>query len=1162
MVRTHPGSEKAKSSKTWPFFLSSHLPMQSLLEYIERQALPSFDRVQFSKTSPTRTVGLQHGALATFIVQKFLQEKKQKASILVCLNNLVEMETLYGDLYELLGEEVGLFPHPDLKPYEWREPFGQVREQRMAVFERALSGIPGIIVTTPLALAEKLPHPKLFHRDILQLAKGMEISLSDMRETLNHLGFYEESVVEDLGQFAIRGGILDIYPYGRENPLRLEWFGDEIESIREFDIFSQRSKKTLEEVSLWPMTEWCFHTKEIEEGLLKHSKNFSSESEFDAETFRLLEKQDRTGLTWQKPFFSTCDSHLLDFFKGPVNVLFESFEISGPSSISMLKLFDQYHVAYEKAKETGHWVAEPQRLLYSEKELLDKFKQLPSIHLSSIHTGLESSFQFQIEDQSQGGGNLESVQEELEAFRLKGYEVCVLVPNEGQGQRLKKITEDYPLNQIIIGKLSTGFVSHEDHLVFYTDHQIFNRFQRTHATKSYKGGSVSIPHFEALSKGDVIVHQEYGLGKFLGIKRLQVEDHKVDCLLLAYHGNDKLTIPVTDLSKIQKYSSKEGASPSLSKLGGTSWENLKAKTKKSIVELAQDLLELYARREAIKGYAYPPDGHLQAEFEEAFEYTPTPDQLSAIADTKKDMEKPVPMDRLICGDVGFGKTEVAMRAVFKAVTNKKQVAVLAPTTLLVSQHFSSFSERFSNWPVRIEYINRFRSSADEKEILKATARGEVDVLIGTHRLLSSDVVFKDLGLIVVDEEQKFGVQQKEKLKKVRAEVDVLSMSATPIPRSLYMSLMGARNFSVILTPPRNRLPIQTTVLEWKNETIKEAIQREISRGGQCFVVHNRVNDLAEVVESLEVLVPHFRIGMAHGQMPEKDLERVMTAFIRREYDILVSTSIIESGIDLPNVNTIIINKSHHFGLSQLFQMRGRVGRSGTQAYCLLICPPKEKFSDEAKKRLYSMQRFTELGSGYQLAMRDLEIRGAGNILGEQQSGHIMAVGFDTYCTLLKEAMTELQGGQVDPQIEPELEIPLSCFIPEDYVPDGLQRIALYQKLSDCESQQMVEELQLEFKDRFGVLPEELENLLISMRLRLLCKEYGIQKLSLRKTQLSLTFAAHKQPKLENIPIYMGKIKEPLRFLNESPLRMVIDLQKKTNSQLVQEAVKVLGNLFG
>ncbi|HKP94261.1 MAG TPA: transcription-repair coupling factor, partial [Fibrobacteria bacterium] len=629
-------------------------------------------------------------------------------------------------------------------------------------------------------------------------------------------------------------------------------------------------------------------------------------------------------------------------------------------------------------------------------------------------------------------------------------------------------------------------------------------------------------------------------------------------------GSDKLALPVTDLSKLEKYSSEEGHVPALSKLGGKSWDNQKEKAKKSIVKLAKDLIELYAKRSVMVGYAFSPDQPLQKEFEEAFEFDLTPDQAKAVADEKADMERPKPMDRLICGDVGFGKTEVAMRAAFKAVLDKKQVCVLAPTTILAAQHHASFMDRFGNWPVRIDSLNRFKGPKEQKETLAALERGEVDLIIGTHRLISKDVAFKDLGLMIIDEEQKFGVKQKERLKEMRTHVDVLSMSATPIPRTLNMSLVGARDLSIIATPPRNRLPIDTRVIFHDPRQIRDAIEMELARGGQVFYVHNRVMDLPEATSFIEGLVPHARVGMAHGQMDEVALEQVMAAFVNREYDILVATGIIESGLDIPNANTIIINRADLFGLSQLYQLRGRVGRSATKAYCFLISPDANRFSDEAKKRLYSLEKFTDLGSGFQIAMRDLEIRGAGNILGLEQSGHIAAVGFETYHRMLRETVKEMQGAKVLPDLNPEIEFPEDAFIPEEYVEDGLQRVALYQKLARCTETSQIDEVGRELLDRFGQVPASVQVLLDSMTARVAAQRLGLQKVILQGNLLNLQYAEMLVPEKEELGRLVAKFKRPMRFLYAKPLQMVVELnplRKGDTHAAISQAAQILRDLL-
>ncbi len=1129
--------------------------MKMLSELLETSTFPRFKTFLENESSSVAS-GVYSQPLAALAAHAFHQLSKKKKSVVLIVQSPKEVEIVLGDLKQWLpDEQVHYFPSLNLEPYEWRLPFGHIIEQRLSSFHYFLGGNHGVWVTSLTGFLQKLPDPRLIKREIITLSKGQEISFEDLKESLIHLGFSEEAMVEDMGQYSIRGGIMDIYPYLMDNPVRIELWGDEIESIREFDIFSQRSKTETQSIDILPIDECCLSPGEIEEGLLNLGDSFDS-SLIEEEISRLLELNQRTGLAWQLPFFTPNESSLLDYIEGDPCIILSDKNSLGAHLEKSFTTFQQH---YQSALEKGFIVAPPEKILFSLQELEKLFQTHTTYQTLRKPVEGPGHFLFDIEEQTNGGGNLNSIQSVLDDLQQKDYQVYILSPNQGQAERLKSLCKELPVTDVLIGQISKGFISHQDKVALFTDHQIFNRYNRSNFSRKHRGG-VSIPDFDALTRNDVVVHQDYGIGQYLGIKRIQIQNYSVDCILLLYKDNSKLTIPVTDLKKLLKYSAKEEVSPILSKLGGKTWEQLKTKTKKSIIKLAKDLIELYAKRSAIKGYSFSKDSHFQLEFEDAFLYVPTPDQTKAIGEVKKDMEDPKPMDRLICGDVGFGKTEVAMRAAFKCVLDKKQVAVLAPTTVLVSQHFSSFQERFGNWPVQIEYINRFRTAKEEKDVLQRLKEGQIDILIGTHRLISKEVVFKDLGLIVVDEEQKFGVKQKDKLKQARAEVDVLSMSATPIPRSLHMSLVGARNFSLIQTPPRNRLPIETRVVTFKKDLIRESLEKELERGGQAFFVHNRVRDILEVALEIEKLIPQARVGVAHGQMNEKDLERIMLGFIRREYDVLICTSIIESGIDIPNVNTIIINKAQYFGLSQLFQMRGRVGRSAQQAYCLLVAPKKEKFTDEAKKRLYALEKFTELGSGYKLAMRDLEIRGAGNILGVEQSGHITSVGFDTYCALLKEAVRELQGRQEIPIPEPEIEFAKDAFIPETYVQDGLQRISLYQKIARYSQLEEVDDIEAEIKDRFGPLVASVTTLLQKTRAQIFARSLGFQKVILKKHKLTLEFSEIGQPQAKELALMLSGINQPFHCLNQTPLKVEVTLNGQTIADQILQTLEQLALL--
>jgi len=1129
------------------------MTVKSLSYLVENCLLNEFNTFELSDEGPLTVSGLEGSSLSGLIAAQYLKTKEVRPQALVVMQDQKSAEMLLEDLKAWLPQvPLNLFPSLDLKPYEWRKPFGRIIEQRLQCFNSLLDKKSCLTVTTAKAFLQKLNPPKFFRREIITLEKNQEIDLEDLRETLVHMGFIEESIVEDMGQFSIRGGIIDIYPYLVENPVRMELWGDEIESIREFDIFSQRSTQPLDKFQILPVDECCYTENELEEGLLKISHLFQDETHFDSEIFRHTQKKDRTGIYWQKSFFSAEACSLIDFFSTEPLVISEE---QGNSKIQTYLV--EIKEAWLEANKNEKLISEPSDLFFNEKEFKNLTARKYSLIISTLSTELTGYHTFNLSAQIKGGGSLNSVNNVLEDLTNSGYSIFLLSEHQGKAERLRKLSEDMAITDVLVGSLACGFIQHTDKLAVFTDHQIFNQASRGAQSKKFKGGGISIQNFEALTRGDTIVHQDYGLGIFVGIKRVKIERHAVDCILLQYKAGDKLTIPVADLKKIQKHISKEGSEPALSKLGGKAWEQLKARTKKSIIVLAKDLIELYAKRSAIKGFAYSADTNMQNEFEEGFSYITTPDQERAIQDVKKDMQNAKPMDRLVCGDVGFGKTEVAMRAIFKAVVDQKQVAFVAPTTLLVSQHYHTCLDRFSNWPVRFEFLNRFKSRSEENVIKRDVADGKIDVLIGTHRIFSNDIKFKDLGLMILDEEQKFGVNQKEKLKTTRNDIDVLSLSATPIPRSLYMSMVGARNFSVILTPPRNRLPIDTRVIKHDQKTIKEAIERELERGGQCFIVNDRIIDLAELANEMEELVPLARIAVAHGQMNEKDLENIMVAFIGRQYDILISTSIIESGIDLPNVNTIIINNAQSFGLSQLFQMRGRVGRSSTKAFCLLIAPPEEKFTDVSKKRLYSLQKFTELGSGYQLAMRDLELRGAGNILGTKQSGHITAVGFDTYCKLLGEAVLELQNKKEIPLPGTEIEFPGNAYLPEEYINDGLQRISLYQKISHAEKIEDIDELEKELDDRFGPVPESAITLLDIARIKILGQKIGFQKIKFDKQRLLLIYSEFFQPPPGDLDGIMSTFSMPIRFINETPLQISAPFDSLEPQKQIKVSIKEL-----
>ncbi|MCX7919976.1 MAG: transcription-repair coupling factor, partial [bacterium] len=679
-------------------------------------------------------------------------------------------------------------------------------------------------------------------------------------------------------------------------------------------------------------------------------------------------------------------------------------------------------------------------------------------------------------------------------------------PNDSGNAENNKLTTFAPLVQraaavyVTVGQLHTGFAIPEIKLAFITDREIFSRYTRVRHFRRFHDG-VPISTFIELTQGDYLVHEDYGIGKYLGIKKMNIDERESDFLLLEYADGDKLYVPIEQINRVQKYIAGEGIVPKLNHLGDKGWERTKQRAKEAIQQMAKELLELYGARQILTGHAFSPDTIWQREFEASFLFEETPDQLRAIQEVKENMEQPKPMDRLLCGDVGYGKTEVAIRAAFKAVLDKKQVAVLVPTTILAEQHYRTFSERLADYPIIVEMLSRFKSRKQQKDIISRIKQGTVDIVIGTHRLISNDIAFKDLGLLIIDEEQRFGVRHKEKLKQLRKEVDVLTLTATPIPRTLYMSLSGIRDISIINTPPEDRLPIITYIHRFSDTVIREAILRELNRGGQVYFVHNRVQNIAAIAEYLRKLVPEARIAIGHGQLPVKELERVMLAFIAKQYDVLVSSTIIESGLDIPNVNTIIINRADTFGLAQLYQLRGRVGRDRHQAYAYLLIPKDYTVSDIAEKRLLAIQEYTELGSGFRIAMRDLEIRGMGNLLGPQQSGHLEAIGFDLYCKLVEETIHALQGKPLPKRIETRLNLPVPAYFPASYIPDERQKFWIYRRLAELNSESELDETIAELKDRYGSFPPEAQTLVDLVRLRLRAAQLGISQVSYQENQL-------------------------------------------------------------
>lgn len=1009
--------------------------------------------------------------------------KLHPQDFVVILQDKEEAAYFMNDLQNLLEREILLFPMSYKRPYEYTETENANILMRAEVLNRIANKTGGeIIVTYPEALSEKVINKRSLANNTFTVTLGEKLEISFLEEFFHNYDFEKTDFVYEAGQFAVRGGIIDVFSFAHEMPYRIELFGNEVDSIRTFEPGSQLSVESHEKINIIPNVQ----TKLIQE----------------------------------------ARQSFLDFISPATCLWFKDFQLTGDL---IEKSFEKVETSFDKImKESGNTqiVSSPDQLFEPAYNFISRSESFTRIEFGNRFV-LEASkvFQFTSSGQPSFNKNFELLASNLMDQQMQGYQNFIAADMSRQLERLKGIFEE--LNpqikfQPLDFSLRQGFVDSNSKIVCYTDHQIFERFHRYRAKEKFtKSKALTLRELQTLQPGDFVTHIDYGIAKFAGLEKKIVNGHEQEAIRLVYRDDDLLYVSIHSLHKISKYSGKDGSPPVISKLGTQEWETKKAKAKKRVKDIAKELIELYAKRKSAPGFPFPPDGFLQAELESSFMYDDTPDQARATEDVKHDMQMPHPMDRLVCGDVGFGKTEVAIRAAFKATTEGKQVAVLVPTTILAMQHYRTFSERLSNFPVKVDYVSRFKSAQEIKKILSDVNGGRIDILIGTHRIVSKDVDFRNLGLLVVDEEQKFGVKVKDRLKELKVNVDVLTLTATPIPRTLHFSLMGARDLSIISTPPPNRQPVTTELHTFNEEIIRDAIRFELKRGGQVFFVHNRVSDIESVANAIYKLVPDARIGIAHGQMEGDKLEKVMVKFIDGEYEVLVSTNIIESGLDIPNANTIIINQAHMFGLSDLHQMRGRVGRSNKKAFCYLLTPPASLLTADSRKRLAALEEFSELGDGFKVAMRDLDIRGAGNLLGAEQSGFISDLGFDTYHKILDDAIQELKETDFKELFAVELaekaklivqdciiETDLEILIPDTYVNNTSERLQLYSRLDNIKDEEQLRKFSDEVKDRFGPIPSNVEELINSVRLRWFGERLGFEKLSLKGDNLRAYFISN------------------------------------------------------
>ncbi|UKJ09387.1 transcription-repair coupling factor [Solitalea lacus] len=1002
-----------------------------------------------------------------------------------------------------------------------------------------------LIVTYPEALAEKVISRETLEKNTLDIVKGDKLSIDFINEFLHEYAFERVDFVYEAGQYSIRGGIVDIFSFSHDLPYRVEFFGDEIESIRTFSPEDQLSVSKMERITIVPNVQSKLLTDNntsfldyIEENSVLWFKDVTF-------TYEIIEK----GVKKAKDLYKALpdeEKAIHTEWMDPKYLFEESKDTKrNVDRHSVIEFGKQF--SYQST-ETFHFDLRPQPSFNKDFTLLQH--NLNENLADNIRNFIFADSSKQIE-------------------RL--YAIFADIPKE---KTAKPVNDETPFTPIHLS-IHEGFIDRELKVACYTDHQIFDRYYKYKARKTYtQSQSITLKELRELKPGDFVTHIDHGIGKYAGLQKIEVNGQVQESIRLVYADNDLLYVNINSLNRISKYTGKDGTIPKLNKLGTDAWDKLKKNTKKKVKDIARDLIKLYAQRKAKEGYAFMPDTYLQNELEASFIYEDTPDQEKATADLKKDMEAPHPMDRLICGDVGFGKTEVAIRAAFKAVTDSKQVAVLVPTTILASQHFRTFRERLKDFPCTIDYINRFKSSKQIKETLKKLEEGTVDIIIGTHRLVSKDVKFKDLGLLIIDEEQKFGVTVKEKLKSFRVNVDTLTLTATPIPRTLHFSLMGARDLSIISTPPPNRQPVITELHVFNEKIIKDAVEFEVDRGGQIFFVHNRVSDIHDVAGLIKRLCPGVKVCVGHGQMEGDELEDVMSDFIEGKFDVLVATTIIEAGLDISNANTIFINQAHNFGLSDLHQMRGRVGRSNKKAFCYLLSPPLSVLTAEARKRLSAIEEFSDLGSGFNVAMRDLDIRGAGNLLGSEQSGFIAEIGYEMYHKILDEAIQELKEEEFSDLFKDEkprpfvnfttIDTDLELLIPDEYVSSVQERYNLYNELSRVEDESQLKTFATQLHDRFGALPRQVKELLNTMRLQWLAKEIGFEKLMIKNKSLRGFFISNQQsPYFESDRFTMvlnyvqanqrnSRLKE-----GKNTLSLTVD-----NVLNIEQAIEILNRLAG
>ncbi|ANW97287.1 transcription-repair coupling factor [Wenyingzhuangia fucanilytica] len=1095
------------------------MKIQSLLEKYQNASATKQLIAQVSQEKTHAVLSKFNGASLSFIIAETF--KQTDKTFLVIFDDKEQAAYHLNDLERILNDKDVLFyPGSYRRPYEIEDVDNANVLMRAEVLNRLNSRKkPAIIVTYPNALFEKVVTKKDLNSNTLKITTGDEFSLDFINEVLFEYKFNRVDFVTEPGEFAVRGGIVDVFSFANDEPYRLEFFGDEVDSIRTFDVETQLSTGKPNKIQIMPNVE---------------NKQFSEKRE-----------------------------SFLKFIPNNSVVFTKSIDIL---QYDLNTLFEKATARFETLSETLNHTF-PSDLFLDGIQIKEQLKGYSRVAINN--SANTDNINGNTEPQPSFNKHFDLLIENLQQNTAKGYQNYLFCSNEKQAKRFHDIfdeSEEEIVYQTVVFQIHEGFVDHEHKIVCYTDHQIFERYNKFQLKNGFaKKQAVTLQEINNLEIGDFVTHIDHGIGKFGGLQKIDVNGKKQEAIKLIYGDADVLYISIHSLHKISKFNGKDGKVPKVHKLGSPAWKKAKQTAKAKVKQIAFDLIQLYAKRKNQKGFAFDPDSYLQHELEASFMYEDTPDQFTATQDVKSDMESDKPMDRLVCGDVGFGKTEVAIRAAFKAVDNGKQVAVLVPTTILAFQHFKSFKKRLEDFPVNINYLNRFKTAKQKKIVMEDLAEGRLDIVIGTHQLVSDKIKYKDLGLLIIDEEQKFGVAAKDKLKTIKENVDTLTLTATPIPRTLQFSLMAARDLSVIATPPPNRHPIESNVIGFSEEAIRDAVMYEISRGGQIFFIHNRVDNIKEVAGMLQRLVPDARIGVGHGQLEGRKLEEVMVNFMEGSYDILVATTIIESGLDVPNANTIFINHANNFGLSDLHQMRGRVGRSNKKAFCYFICPPYHMMTEEARKRIQALEMFSELGSGINIAMKDLEIRGAGDLLGGEQSGFITDIGFDTYQKILEEAVKELKEKEFkdlydeedaenkdyvsDIQIDTDFEI----LFPDDYINVIAERLNLYKKLGELTNEEELQEFEQQLIDRFGELPTQVIDLLDSVRIKWLAKKLGLEKIVLKQKRMIGYFVSDQQSGFYNTQSFTNVLKY---VQNNSKMCVMKEKETKNGLRLLITFIRI------